>query len=70
MTKVIKQYIVHVRKDSLLTLQRTPSVFLRKSKRRYLYQETVTVYCENHMDHINTLCGQEDVKPDGTCTDD
>jgi hypothetical protein len=23
-----------------------------------LFRETVAVYCENHMEHINTLCGQ------------
>jgi hypothetical protein len=23
-----------------------------------LIKETVSVYCENHMDHTNTLCGQ------------
>jgi hypothetical protein len=23
-----------------------------------LFRETVAVYCENHTEHINTLCGQ------------
>jgi hypothetical protein len=23
-----------------------------------LFGETVAVYCENHMEHTNTLCGQ------------
>jgi hypothetical protein len=23
-----------------------------------LFRETVTVYCENHMEHTDTLCGQ------------
>jgi hypothetical protein len=23
-----------------------------------LFKETVTVHCENHTEHINTLCGQ------------
>jgi hypothetical protein len=23
-----------------------------------LFTETVIVYCENHMEHINTVCGQ------------
>jgi translation initiation factor IF-1 len=23
-----------------------------------LFGETVAVYCENHMEHINTLCGR------------
>jgi hypothetical protein len=24
-----------------------------------LFRETVAVYCENHMEHIDTLCGQD-----------
>jgi hypothetical protein len=24
-----------------------------------LFGETVAVYCENHTEHINTLCGQK-----------
>jgi hypothetical protein len=23
-----------------------------------LFRETVTIYCENHIEHTNTLCGQ------------
>jgi hypothetical protein len=23
-----------------------------------LFREIITVYCENHMEHTNTLCGQ------------
>jgi hypothetical protein len=26
-----------------------------------LFRETVAVYCENHTEHINTLCGQNAV---------
>jgi hypothetical protein len=26
--------------------------------RLMLFRETVAVYCENHMEQINTLCGQ------------
>jgi hypothetical protein len=37
-----------------------------------LFRETVAVYCENHTEHINTLCGQNaeflDVKAGGTYT--
>jgi hypothetical protein len=29
--------------------------------RLMLFGETVAVYCENHMEHINTLCGQNAV---------
>jgi hypothetical protein len=25
-----------------------------------LFGETVAVYCENHMEHTNTLCGQNE----------
>jgi hypothetical protein len=25
-----------------------------------LFGETVAVYCENHTEHINTLCGQRE----------
>jgi hypothetical protein len=25
-----------------------------------LFRETVDVYCENHMEHTNTLCGQRE----------
>jgi hypothetical protein len=35
-----------------------------------LFRETVAVYCENHTEHTNTLCGQnvefEYVKAGGT----
>jgi hypothetical protein len=35
-----------------------------------LFREIIAVYCENHTEHINTLCGQtaefRNVKPDGT----
>jgi hypothetical protein len=38
-----------------------------------LFRETVAVYCENHTEHTNTLCGQNaeflNVKPGGTYTD-
>jgi hypothetical protein len=31
---------------------------ITKPNRLTLFRETVAVYCENHTDHINTLCGQ------------
>jgi hypothetical protein len=38
-----------------------------------LFGETVAVYCENHMEHADTLCGQnvefQCVKARGTCSD-
>jgi hypothetical protein len=30
-----------------------------KPSRLMLQRETVVVYCESHMEHINTLCGQK-----------
>jgi hypothetical protein len=35
-----------------------------------LIGETVAIFCENHIEHTNTLCGQnaEDVKEGGTYT--
>jgi hypothetical protein len=36
-----------------------------------LFRETVAVYCENHMEHTNTLCEQDVkfyfIKAGGTC---
>jgi hypothetical protein len=29
-----------------------------KPNRLMLFRETVAVYCENHTEHINALCGQ------------
>jgi hypothetical protein len=29
-----------------------------KPNRLMLFRETVALYCENHMEHTNTLCGQ------------
>jgi hypothetical protein len=40
------------------TLQETYYASAIKPNRLMLFGETVTVYCENHMEHTNTLCGQ------------
>jgi predicted Zn-dependent protease with MMP-like domain len=32
--------------------------FTTKPNRLMLFRETVVVYCENHTEHTNTLCGQ------------
>jgi hypothetical protein len=29
-----------------------------KTNRLMLFREAVAVYCENHMEHTNTLCGE------------
>jgi hypothetical protein len=38
-----------------------------------LFKKTVAVYCENHTEHINTLCGQNvelfNIKAGGTHSD-
>jgi hypothetical protein len=32
--------------------------YWQEFNRVMLFRETVAVYCENHTEHINTLCGQ------------
>jgi hypothetical protein len=54
------------------TSQETHHVSATKPNRLILFRETVVVYCENHMEHTQTLCGQSarvylyNVKEDGT----
>jgi hypothetical protein len=40
------------------TSQETHNVFATKPNRLMLFREIIAVYCENHTEHINTLCGQ------------
>jgi hypothetical protein len=40
------------------TSQETHYVSATNTNRLMLFMETVAVYCENHMEHIDTLCGQ------------
>jgi translation initiation factor IF-1 len=44
-------------KNSVRTSQETHHVSVTESSRLMLFRETVAVYCENHTEHINTLCG-------------
>jgi translation initiation factor IF-1 len=44
--------------NSVRTSQETHYVSGTKPNRLILFRETVAVYCENHTEHINTLCGQ------------
>jgi hypothetical protein len=44
--------------NSVLTSQETHYVSTTKPNRLMLFGETVVVYCENHMEHTNTFCGQ------------
>jgi hypothetical protein len=56
-------------KISVRTSQDTHYVSATKPNHLLLFRETVAVYCENHTEHINTLCGQNAefcyVKADG-----
>jgi hypothetical protein len=45
-------------KNSVRTSQETHDVSTTKLNRLMMSRETVPVYCENHTEHINTLCGQ------------
>jgi hypothetical protein len=40
------------------TSQETHYFTVTTTNRLMLFRETVAVYCENRMEHINTLCGQ------------
>jgi hypothetical protein len=40
------------------TSQETHYVSATETNRLMLFGETVAVYCENHTEHTNTLCGQ------------
>jgi hypothetical protein len=44
--------------NSVRTSQETHYVSTTKPNRLMLFRETVAVYCENHTEHTNTLCGQ------------
>jgi hypothetical protein len=45
-------------KNSVRTSQETHYVTATEPNRLMLFRGTVAVYCENHMEHMNTLCGQ------------
>jgi hypothetical protein len=40
------------------TSQETHYISATEPNRLVLFRETVAVYCENHTEHTNTLCGQ------------
>jgi hypothetical protein len=44
--------------NSVHTSQETHYVSATKINRLMLFRETVAVYCENHLEHTNTLYGQ------------
>jgi hypothetical protein len=45
--------------NSVRTSQKTRYVPTAEPYQLMLFRETVAVYCENHMEHKNKLCGQE-----------
>jgi hypothetical protein len=47
-----------VYEDPVRTSQETHYISATKPNRLMLFRETVVVYCENHMEHTDTLCGQ------------
>jgi hypothetical protein len=48
-------------KISVRTSQETYHVSATEPNRLMLFRERVAVYCENHTEHTNTLCGQNSV---------
>jgi hypothetical protein len=52
----MKSYVIY--KNSVRTSQETHNVSATETNRLMLFRETVAVYCENHTEHTNTLCGQ------------
>jgi hypothetical protein len=45
-------------RNSVRTSQEAHYVSATETNRLMLFGETVAVYCENHTEHTNTLCGQ------------
>jgi hypothetical protein len=45
-------------KNSVRTSQETHYNTATNASRLMLFREPSAVYCENHMEHTNTLCGQ------------
>jgi flagellar basal body-associated protein FliL len=44
--------------SSVRASQETHYVFATKPNRLMMFREIIAVYCENHTEHTNTLCGQ------------
>jgi hypothetical protein len=53
-----KFILIYTYEYSIRTSQETHYVSATETNRLLLYGETVTVYCENHTEHTDTLCGQ------------
>jgi hypothetical protein len=48
-------------KNSVHTSQETHYITATKNNWLMPFRETVAVYCANHMEHTNTVCGQNAV---------
>jgi hypothetical protein len=48
---------IYIYINSVRISQETHYVSATKSSRLMLFRQTVAVYCENHTDHTDTLCG-------------
>jgi hypothetical protein len=46
--------------NSVRTSQETRYVSATETNRLMLFRKTVAVYCKNHTEHINTLCGRKE----------
>jgi hypothetical protein len=46
-------------KNQVRTSQEAYYVTATKTNRLMLFREIIVLYCENHMRHTNTLCGQD-----------
>jgi hypothetical protein len=44
--------------NSVRASQETHCVSITKPNRLMLFREIIAVYCENHTEHIPTVCGQ------------
>jgi hypothetical protein len=66
------EFLTRLYKNSVRTSQETHYVSATKPNQLMLSREELAVYCENHMEHNNTLCGQNAefkyVKSCGTCS--
>jgi hypothetical protein len=51
------EYRDFIYKNSVRTSQEAHYVSATETNRLMLCRETVAVYCENHTEHTNTLCG-------------
>jgi hypothetical protein len=53
-----RKFISKTFTNSIRTSLETYYVSATKPNRLMLFRETVAVYCENHTEHTDTLCGQ------------